>query len=43
MKETTTSAYAVAVAKAKVFIPKYGDTIDFALAVNFAINILSEG
>jgi len=39
MRKTTAGAYAVAVAKAKVFIPKYGDTIARALEANFAINI----
>jgi hypothetical protein len=39
MRQTTAGAYAVAVAKAKEFIPKYGETIAFALEANFAINI----
>ena len=39
MSETPTLAYAKAGAKAKVFIPKYGDTIALAVEVNFAINI----
>jgi len=39
MRKTTACAYAEAVAKAKVFIPKYGDTITLALVANFAINI----
>lgn len=39
MIKTTASAYAVAVAKAKEFIPKYGETNALALVANFAINI----
>ncbi len=42
ISETPTSAYAKAGAKAKSFIPKYGETAALALAVNFAINILNE-
>jgi len=39
MIKTTAGAYAVAVANAKEFIPKYGETLAKALEVNFAINI----
>ncbi len=37
IRETPAQAYAKAGAKAKSFIPKYGDAL--ALEVNFAINI----
>lgn len=39
MSETPPEAYAKDGAKAKSFIPKYGETRALALAVNFAINI----
>ena len=39
MSETRAYAKAETRAKAKSFIPKNGETIAFALAVNFAINI----
>ena len=39
MRETPTYAEAEIEAKAKSFIPKYGENTAFALAVNFAINI----
>jgi len=39
MSKMTAGAYAVAVAKTKEFIPKYGETIARALEANFAINI----
>jgi len=38
-RETPAQAYAKAGAKAKSFIPKYGENTALALAVNFAINI----
>jgi len=39
IRETPTYAYAKAGAKAKSFIPKYGETKAFTLEANFAINI----
>ena len=39
IRETPPKAYAKDGAKAKSFIPKYGENTAFALAVNFAINI----
>ena len=39
IRETPVQAYARAEAKAKFFIPKYGEILANALEVNFAINI----
>ena len=39
IRETSVYAKAETEAKAKSFIPKYGESAAFALAVNFAINI----
>ena len=39
IRETSVYAKAETEAKAKSFIPKYGENTAFALAVNFAINI----